>query len=142
MKKLISAVAVIVLSVASLSTAAPGQGAMGRAADRARERADEPPYRGPNRGPKANKKAIKRDAKWHRRDVKADERELRRLRADLRSAERARDWRRAQRTRAAISRLEYQIRADREYNRRYERNARYNPRNDSWWARHLGRTGG
>ncbi len=138
MTKLISAVAVIALSITSLATAAPGQGAMGRAAERARERAD-PPHKGPKHGPKA----LKRDARFHRRDVKADERELRRLRADLRSAERARDWRRAQRDRAAISRLEYQIRANREYNRRYERDARYyGARNDSWWARHLGRTGG
>ena len=131
MTKLISAFAVLALSVTSLATAAPGQGAMGRAAEGDR------PYKGAKGGAKA-----KRDGKWHRRDLKADERELKRLRADLRAAERSRDWRRAQRDRAAISRLEYEIRAEREYVRRNERNPRYGARNDSWWARHLGRTGG
>src|SRR5215510_13683097 len=73
MTKLISALTVIVLSVATVSTAGQG-GAMSRAAREARERdqaeardrADRP-YKGP--------KAYKRDAKRHRRDVKADERE-------------------------------------------------------------------
>src|SRR5262245_31443744 len=71
MKKLISAMTVIVLSVGTVSTAAAGQGAMGRAAreararDRAeaRDQADRPPHK---KGPKA----IKREARRHRRDVK------------------------------------------------------------------------
>jgi uncharacterized protein HemX len=74
----------------------------------------------------------------------ADEKELKRLRKDLKQAQKTGDRRRAQRDRAAISRLEYEIRAERQYIKNNDgRYARVADRRDtrSWWARHLGRNG-
>jgi hypothetical protein len=143
MTKLISAVAAVVFGIASLASAAPGQGAMGKAGKEARdkavkaEKAAKPAKAYPNVYAKDQKQAAKRD-------LKADEQELKRLRKDLKQAQKVGDRRRAQRDRAAISRLEYEIRAERQYIKnkdgRYVRDA--NRRDTrSWWARHLGRNG-
>ena len=105
MTKLISTVAAVVFGIASLAGAAPAQGAMGKAGQEARDRAVR---RETARPTKANQTA-------YRRDLKADEKELKRLRKDLKQAQKVGDRRRAQRDRAAISRLEYEIRAERQY---------------------------
>ena len=79
-----------------------------------------------------------------KRDLKADEKELKRLRQDLKQAQKVGDRRRAQRDRAAISRLEYEIRAERQYLKNSNgRDVRLADRRDtrSWWARHFGRNG-
>ena len=145
MTKLISTCAAVVLA-SSVAFAAPGQGAMGKAAKEAHAKGDKPANREKNyrKGDaKDQKQAIKRDIQADRRDLKADEKELKRLRGDLKRAQKAGDWRRAERDRAAISRLEYEIRAERDHIRRDQQDAkRYGkPVPRSWWARHLGRNG-
>jgi len=133
MTKLISTVAAVVFGIASLAGAAPAQGAMGKAGQEARDRAVR---RETARPTKANQTA-------YRRDLKADEKELKRLRKDLKQAQKVGDRRRAQRDRAAISRLEYEIRAERQYMKNQGRYVRDANRRDtrSWWARHTGRNG-
>jgi hypothetical protein len=142
MTKLISIVAALVLGVASLAGAAPGQGAMGKAGKEARDKAVKAEKAKPEKAyPRVYAKDQKQAAK---RDLKADEQELKRLRKDLKQAQKVGDRRRAQRDRAAISRLEYEIRAERQYIKNNDgRNARLADRRDtrSWWARHLGRNG-
>jgi hypothetical protein len=142
MTKLISTVAAVVFGVATLAGAAPGQGAMGKAGKEARdkavkaEKAEKPARSYPNVYAKDQRQAGKRD-------LKADEKELKRLRKDLKQAQKAGDWRRAQRDRAAISRLEYEIRAERQYIKNQGRYVRDTNRRDtrSWWGRHTGRNG-
>ena len=142
MTKLISSVAAVVLGIATVASA--GQGAMGKAAEKARDKAVKTETAG--KQDRANRRVYddRRDVRVNRRDLKADEKELKRLRKDLKQAQKAGDWRRAQRDRAAISRLEYEIRAERQYIKNNDgRNARLADRRDtrSWWARHLGRNG-
>ena len=141
MTKLISTVAAVVLGVASLAGA--GQGAMGKAAEKARDKAVKTETAG--KQDRANRRVYdeRRDVRADRRDLKADEKELKRLRNDLKQAQKAGDRRRAQRDRAAISRLEYEIRAERQYIKNNDgRGARLDRRDTrSWWARHLGRNG-
>jgi len=140
MTKLISSVAAVVLGIATVASA--GQGAMGKAAEKARDKAVKTETAG--KQDRANRRVYddRRDVRVNRRDLKADEKELKRLRKDLKQAQKAGDWRRAQRDRAAISRLEYEIRAERQYIKNND--GRYGAdRRDtrSWWARHLGRNG-
>jgi len=140
MTKLISSVAAVVLGIATVASA--GQGAMGKAAEKARDKAVKTETAG--KQDRANRRVYddRRDVRVNRRDLKADEKELKRLRKDLKQAQKARDWRRAQRDRAAISRLEYEIRAEREYVRNNDRRYVTDRRDTrSWWARHLGRNG-
>jgi hypothetical protein len=154
MTKLISTFTAVVLAIATVAFAAPGQGAMGKAAKEAQAKGEKPAkgdrtytakrakdYR--KGDAKYQKHATKRDIQPNRRDLKADEKELKRLRGDLKRAQKAGDWRRAERDRAAISRLEYEIRAERDHIRRNQPDAkRYGkPVPRSWWARHLGRNG-
>jgi len=144
MTKLISTVAAVVLGVASLAGA--GQGAMGKAAKEAHDKAVKQEKAGKqdraSRRVYDERRDVRRDVRVNRRDLKADEKELKRLRKDLKQAQKARDWRRAQRDRAAISRLEYEIRAEREYVRNNDRRYVADRRDTrSWWARHLGRNG-
>jgi hypothetical protein len=147
MKKLISTVAAVVLGITTFAGAAPGQGAMGKAAEKAHDKAvkdEKARSKGRKVYSRDQRQVIRRDIKADRRDLKADEKELKRLRKDLKQAQKARDWRRAQRDRAAISRLEYEIRAERQYIKNNDgRNAPVASRRDtrSWWARHLGRNG-
>jgi hypothetical protein len=146
MTKLISTAAALVFGLASLAAAAPGQGAMGKAAEKARDKAVKAEKADKDAKPaRAYPRVYTKDQQQAaRRDLKADEKELKRLRQDLKRAQKAGDWRRAQRDRAAISRLEYEIRAERQYIKnkdgRYVRDAH---RRDtrSWWTRHLGRNG-
>jgi len=143
MKKLISTVAAVVLGIASVASVEAGQGAMGKAGQEARDKAVKTEKRA--KAAKDHRKVDARDNRQvYRRDIKADEKELKRLRKDLKQAQKAGDWRRAQRDRAAISRLEYEIRAERQYIKNNDgRDARVADRRDtrSWWARHLGRIG-
>ena len=143
MTKLFSTVAAVVLGIATVAGAAPGQGAMAKAGKEARDKAVKAEKAG--KDDRANRRVYqRRDVGTYRRDLKADEKELKRLRKDLKQAQKARDWRRAQRDRAAISRLEYEIRAERQYIKNNDgRNPTVAARRDtrSWWARHLGRNG-
>jgi hypothetical protein len=141
MTKLISTVAVVVLGIATVAGA--GQGAMGKAGKEARDKAVKTEKAA--KQDKAYPEVYAKDQKHvGKRDLKADEKELKRLRKDLKQAQKAGDRRRAQRDRAAISRLEYEIRAERHYVKNNDgRYARVADRRDtrSWWARHLGRNG-
>ena len=146
MTKLISTLTAVVLALASVALAAPGQGAMGKAAKEAHAKADKPAKesKGDRKGnAKYQKQAIRHDIKADQRELKADEKELKRLKGDLKAAQKAGDLRRASRDRAAISRLEYEIRADRDHIKRDQQDAKRSgkPVARSWWARHLGRNG-
>jgi hypothetical protein len=124
MTKLISTVAAVVFAMSTAAAAAPGQGAMGKAAEKASAKADKPAktdtagkgkYKattGHKTANKAQKRAAKADFKDDKRDLKADQQELKRLRADLKAAQKAGDWQRVSRDRRAIYRLEAEIRAD------------------------------
>lgn len=146
MTRLISTVAALVFAMSTLAAAAPSQGAMGRAAEKAGAKAEkagksksargERRARGArdDRGIRDQRRYYRYDAKAAKRSLKADEKELKWYRSNLRAAERSGDWRRAARYRSAIARLEREISVERATIRDRDRNSRnQGTRLWPWW---------
>jgi hypothetical protein len=137
--KLISAVAAIVFATATLAGAAPRQGATGRAGTASQAKtvkavrpASKPPTRKARKAAPAKyrrttaaqkpmvkaqsrviKEVVKEDVRNTKHDLKAEEQELKRLRSNLKTAQKAGDLQRVSRDRREIYRLEADVRADR-----------------------------
>lgn len=145
MVKLISAMAAIVMATSTLASAAPRQGAVGKTRRPAHAKAAKPAqpakrsvakarYHTPTAVGtttavpkttavrKAAVNAEKRDVeaaivKERTHDLGAEEREIKRLKTNLKAAEKAGDWRRAARDRRVMYQLEADVRADKADNK-------------------------
>src|SRR5262245_41117313 len=150
MNKLIGSVAAAVLAMSTLTVAAAGQGAASNAGDEARAKANTSANAKPAKGarramskPTTVERAVIRgqrsdgrfDSKAYTRHLKADEKELKWYRSNLRAAEKSGDSRRARRYRANITRLEREIRVQKATVQDHQRRSRTAPRGfrNAWW---------
>ena len=140
MMKLISAVAAILLTTSTLATAAPRKGAVGKtstATHRKVVKRATPAKRSPAKAPTAAPaKATVVQPRPH--DVRAEEIELKRLKTNVKTAEKAGDWRRAARDRRAMYQLEADVRADKADDKDRQRAARNTKKKSripfwGWW---------
>jgi hypothetical protein len=138
MAKLISSIVAIVLAMATLASAAPRQGAVRKSGTAARAKAAKPSkpayrkarktvpakYRTSTAAPRpattvpkpivtAQKPVVQEDVSYAKHDVNAEEQALKRLKANVKTSEKAGDWRRVSRDRRELYRLEADVRADR-----------------------------
>ena len=137
MAKLISSIVAIVLATATLATAAPRQGAVRKSGTAARAKAVKPSkpayrkarktvpakYRTTTAAPRpattvpkpivtAQKPVVQEDVRYAKHDVNAEEQALKRLKSNIKTSEKAGDWRRVSRDRREMYRLEADVRAD------------------------------
>jgi hypothetical protein len=151
MNKLIGTVAAAVLAMSTLTVAAAaGQGAASKAGDEARAKpnksANAKPAKGARRAvskPTTVERAVIRgqrsdgrfDSKAYTRHLKADEKELKWYRSNLKAAEKSGDSRRARRYRANIARLEREIRVQQATIQDHQRRSRTASRGfrNAWW---------
>jgi hypothetical protein len=164
MAKLISSIVAIVLATATLATAAPRQGVVRKSGTAARARAVKPSkpayrkarrtvpakYRATTAAPKpattvpkpivtAQKPVVQEEVRYAKHDVNAEEQALKRLKANIKTSEKAGDWRRASRDRREMYRLEADVRADKADMKDDKRNTKSGVRRRSripfwgWW---------
>lgn len=137
MAKLISSIVAIVLATGTLATAAPRQGAVRKSGTAARAKAvkpSRPAYRKARKTVAAKyrtttaatkpvttvpkpivttqKPFVPEAVRYAKHDVNAEEQALKRLKANLKTSEKAGDWRRVSRDRREMYRLEADVRAD------------------------------
>ena len=130
MTKLIGSIAAIVFATATLAGAAPRQGAVGKAGAAAQARtakSAKPANRKARRAVtarnrkaptaqkavvKVEKQAVKEDVRIAKHDLNAEEQELKSLKANVKTAQKARDWNRVSRDRREMYRLDAHVRAD------------------------------
>ena len=140
MAKLISSIVAIVLATATLATAAPRQGTVRKSGTAARAKSvkpSKPAYRKARKPVPAKyrktttaaapkpattttvpkpivtvQKPFVQDFSYARHDVNAEEQALKRLEANIKTSEKAGDWRRVSRDRREMYRLEADVRAD------------------------------
>ena len=137
MAKLISSVVAIVLATATLATAAPRQEAVRKPGTAARAKAVKPSkpayrkahktvpakYRTTTAAPRpattvpkpivtAQKPVVQEDVRYAKHDVNAEDQALKRLKSNIKTSEKAGDWRRVSRDRRELYRLEADVRAD------------------------------
>ena len=166
MTKLISSIVAIVLATATLATAAPRQGTVRKTGTAARAKAVKPSkpanrvarkravpakYRKTTTAPKpattvhrplvtARPPAVTETITNTRHDVMAEELELKRLKANLKTAEKAGDQRRVSRDRRELYRLEADVRADKADLKDQKRQAKAGKKRSripfwGWWRR-------
>ena len=131
MKKLSGALAAAVLAMSTLTVAATGQGATGKAGDAARAKTNKSVKTKPANGDRD----VPFDSKAYKRHLKADEKELKWYRSNLKAAEKSGDSRRARRYRANIARLEREIRVQKATIQDYDRRSQTASRGlrNAWW---------
>ena len=128
--KLIGSIATIVFATATLAGAAPRQGAVGKAGAAAQAKAGKPakhvnrkarkavPAKNRTTPPpqravvKPQKPPVKEDVRIAKHDLNAEEQELKSLKANVKTAQKAGDWQRVSRDRREMYRLEAHVRAD------------------------------
>jgi len=138
MAKLISSIVAIVLATATLATAAPRQRVVRKSGTAARAKAvkpSKPAYRKARKTVAANyrpttaaapkpattvpkpfittqKPLVQEDVRYAKHDVNAEEQALKRLKSNIKTSEKAGDWKRVSRDRREMYRLEADVRAD------------------------------
>jgi hypothetical protein len=164
MAKLISSIVAIVLATATLATAAPRQGAVRKSGATARSKTVKPStpasrkarkvvpakYRKTTAVPKPattaqnpivrpQKLAVTENIPAPKHDLMAEEQELKRLKADIKTAQKAGDARLLSRDRRELYRLEAEVRADKADMKDNARGAKSGARKRSripfwgWW---------
>jgi hypothetical protein len=132
MKKLIGALAAAVLAMSTLTVAATGHGAMGKAGEEERAKANKSVKA---KAARDQRRDVPYDIKAYKRHLKADEKELTWYRSNLKTAEKSGDSRRARRYRTNIARLEREIRVQKAMIQDHDRRSKTASRGirNAWW---------
>ena len=160
MTKLIGSIATIVFATATVAGAAPRQGVVGKAGAtaqaktvksakpanrKARKAVSAKNHKAPTAQKamaKGQRQAVKEEVKIAKHDRYAEEQELKGLKANVKTAQKAGDWQRVSRDRREMYRLEAHVRADKADDQDQTRQARAAVKKRSsripfwgWWRR-------